>query len=166
MYTRFHYENILKSPHVYYAIYETRRGGCMSRSVTHLFFISKTLEIFLLLCFRYILPLQAVDLWRLHRDSALLACGTCLQGLESISLEVGNQQGRHHDVSPKRGVPECLSLDDASLGQCVRCRVGHVYRDWSPYPWRLVINNKDAITMFPRSKCPPGRLSLYDTSLR
>jgi hypothetical protein len=37
--------------------------------------------------------------WRLHRDSALLSCGTCLQGLESISLEVGNQQGRHNDVS-------------------------------------------------------------------
>jgi len=28
--------------------------------------------------------------WRLHRDSALLSCGTCLQGLESISLEVGS----------------------------------------------------------------------------
>jgi hypothetical protein len=32
-------------------------------------------------------------------------------------------------------------------------RVGHVYRDWSPYPWRLVIN-KDAITICPRSRYP------------
>ncbi len=92
-------------------------------------YLSTVYSACLLLCFRYILPLQAVDMWRLHRDSALLSCRTCLQGLESLSLEVGNnQQGRPSRCVPDRGVPGRLSLYAASLGQCVR---------WTLRPWLM-----------------------------
>ncbi len=103
---------------------------------------------------RGLLPVQAVDVWRLHRDSALLSCGACLQGLEPISLEVGNnQQGCRNDVSLTEVSPNVYPWTTRPVED-----VSVVVWDMSTgtgvhIPWRLVIN-KDAITMYPRLMCP------------